>query len=372
MKNKSVLQSILAGLFVVLVLVASNSIVRAQGSPPTTNWIGTSGDWFTATNWSGVQPNPLVDAFINNTGAAQILLGGDGKAHSLTLGDNQGDLGSVSIGDTSSILEIGDGSACHGTIYIGNRGSGNLKIANGSHFGGLTSRYAYIASGVNSTKPNSSGTVTVEGHGTIWYVYDDDTCHGAGLFIGCTADSNGVGGTALVDISDGAFISVHNLDGGNGVMVGLSGTVTGSGTLEMVGPPGASPTPSSITAKVFGTLAPVGLLTIDGNLDLTTTNHTANTVLHVTPQANDEVYVSQHSGGGSAHLDGRVTVIMTGTFTAGTLITGLVHADASLNGTTFRFESIIPPSGGPCINPEIQYDYVLNNVNLYIKSCGGH
>ena len=73
MKNKSVSHLVLTGLFVVLVLAASNSIVRAQGSPPTTSWIASRGDWFNCNNWSGVCPNPQVDAFINNGGQAQIL-----------------------------------------------------------------------------------------------------------------------------------------------------------------------------------------------------------------------------------------------------------------------------------------------------------
>ena len=75
MKNKSTTKSVLMGLFVILMLAASNSIVRAQGSPPTTNWIGTTGNFFDCNNWSGACPNPLVDAFINNGGQAQILDG---------------------------------------------------------------------------------------------------------------------------------------------------------------------------------------------------------------------------------------------------------------------------------------------------------
>jgi T5SS/PEP-CTERM-associated repeat protein len=365
MKNKSVSQSILTGLFVVLVLAVSNSIVRAQGSPPTTSWIGGTGDWFTPGNWSGVLPNPLVDAYINNGGEALIYSGGDAMAISLTLGDNQGDAGSVIIADASSVLQVGN-------IYIGNRGSGNLKIANTGHNGGITSRYAYVAAGANPIKPASNGTVTVEGNLTIWDIFDDPPLSfGAGLFIGCTADSNGAGGTALVDVEYPAYISVHNHDGGFAVTVGHSGTLTGSGTLEMVGSSGTpTPTPSSITAKVFGTLAPTGLLTIDGNLDLTSLTNTSNTVCHVTPQANDEVYVSQLSGGGHAHLGGRVTVIMTGSFTAG-MSFPLLSAQGGLDETSFLYTSIIYNSNpwDPCLDRVITYD--ANTVYLEIHDCGG-
>ena len=73
MKNKSVLQRILTGLFVVLILASSNSIIRAQ-SCPSTSWTASRGDWFTPGNWNGCTPNLTTDAHINNGGPANIVL----------------------------------------------------------------------------------------------------------------------------------------------------------------------------------------------------------------------------------------------------------------------------------------------------------
>jgi hypothetical protein len=77
MKNKSILQSILTGLFVVLVLAASNSIVRAQDCRATT-WTnqGVTGSWFDYHNWdnNGVPDNNHC-ALIDNGGIATVACG---------------------------------------------------------------------------------------------------------------------------------------------------------------------------------------------------------------------------------------------------------------------------------------------------------
>jgi T5SS/PEP-CTERM-associated repeat protein len=214
-----------------------------------------------------------VDAAINNGGHAQILGGPNhAAAESLVLGDNQGNSGSVTIdGDGSAVLDVG--GSCRGTIYIGNRGSGNLTITGQGY---IRSRYAYVAAVANPTRPTASGKVTVKGPGAVWYLYDyyaDPGCSGAGLFIGCTANTN-IGGTGIVDVADAGTIAVTSLDGATAVKVGLSGTLTGHGLVYIGG--------VSKAAEVHGTLAPTGALEIRGNLNL---ELSANTVFNVTPQA---------------------------------------------------------------------------------------
>lgn len=359
MKNKSASHLVLIGLFVVLVLAASNSIVRAQGSPPTTHWIlqpPATGDWFTPGNWSPGSPNPLVGASINNGGHAQIHGGPNhATAEFLVLGENQGDSGSVTIdGDNSAVLDVG--GLCRGNIYIGNRGSGNLTI---SGQGYIRSRYGYVAAVANPTRPASNGTVKVK-NSAIWYLYDtynEPGCSGAELFIGCTANSNN-GGTATVDVSGGAQIRVLSDGGSTGVKVGLSGTLTGDGLVYIGGVTKA--------VEIHGTLAPKGGdLEIAGNLNL---ELSANTVFNVTPQAWDNVRVTNLTGGGAATLLGRITVIMTGNFMAGMSFT-LLYADTGLNQTQFMSESIIYNSNpwDPCITPVITYD--ANRVYLEIHGC---
>lgn len=342
-------------LFVVLVLAASNSIVRAQECPGTSNWIGGTGGWFVGTNWSnGCVPNVTVDATINNGGHAQILGGPNhAAAESLVLGDNQGDKGSVTIdGDGSAVLDIG--GACRGTLYIGNRGSGNLTISNQGY---IRSRYGYVAAVDNGTGRASNGKVTLK-DSAVWFLYDyfDPAfgCSGAALFIGCTANSNN-GGTATVEVSDGARIEVDSLAGATGVKVGLSGTLTGNGLVYIGG--------VTKGVEIHGTLAPkAGDLEIRGNLDL---EWSANTVFHVTPQAWDNVRVTNLTGGGVADLDGRITVIMTGNFTAGMSFTLLYADDGRINKFDHESYVFLDPLG-PCLAPTI--DYGANDVNLVIES----
>jgi hypothetical protein len=162
-----------------------------------------------------------------------------------------------------------------------------------------------------------------------------------------------------VNVSAGATIAVVNRADAPGATVGRSGTLAGSGDLQLGGT-----TSLSETARVYGTLAPAGALTIEGNLDLTAgNNNTANAVFHVTPTASDSIQVSQITGGGNATLGGRVTVIITGTFTYFPRSFTLLHADAGLGTTTFAYESITAPG---CISAAINYD--ANNVNLVLTS----
>ena len=165
-----------------------------------------------------------------------------------------------------------------------------------------------------------------------------------------------------MDVQDGATVEVESSVGGHSdVQVGLSGTLTGNGLFILGGP-----TQSSETTSVLGTLAPAGALTIAGNLALTST---ATTMCNVTPQASDNVQVVQQyqgrTGGGfwgHATLGGRLSVIMTGTFTPATTFT-LLHADAGRLGT---FTSIsIAYSPVPTYTPVITYD--ANNVYLYLR-----
>jgi T5SS/PEP-CTERM-associated repeat protein len=361
MKNKSALQSILTGLFAVLVLAASNSVVRAQNCPSTT-WIGGiggTGDWFTAGNWSGCVPNITTDAYINNRGTAQILGGPDhATTQSLTLGDNQGDSGNVAVDGASAVLDVRS-ELCGGNIYMGYRGSGTMQISNGAK---INSRYGYIAAVANPSTPSSNGKVTLVGSGTQWNLEDNagNGCPGAGLFIGCTASSD-VGGTALVDVEYPASIYVVSSANAPGVKVGPSGTLTGNGILNLV----IGSTLSSQTAVVLGTLAPaapapLGALAIIGNLEL---RSSATTAFNVTPQTLPtiaQVAVSQiHAIGGNAYLNGRISVTVTGNVPYGDYT--LLNASASLNGF-FSSESINTPG---CLRGSIRYD--ANNVYLHLE-----
>jgi hypothetical protein len=359
MKNKSVLQSILTGLFVVLVLATSNSTVRAQSCTSTTTWNAGTSSWFNSLNWSNGIPDSTKCAYINNGGQAGVH-GGNAVAQNIILGNSQNQSGLVTVDtDHTSILDAGT-SSCRGEIYIGNAGSGTLSIVDTAY---VRCRYAYVAAVSNPSRPASNGNVKVEGSGTVWYIYDNpSTCTGAGLFIGGTG--SGGGGTGSVLLTGGGTIEVTNRANAGGVRVYGSGTLAGDGLVTI----GGGTTALSKTAVVSGTLSPgSGALEIRGNLDLTPAG-TSNTIFHVTPTTFDQLKVTQGTGGGVATLGGRITVIVTGTFSYFPRTFTLLHSDNGLNGTEFLYESITLP-GGQCISADIQYD--TNDVNLVLTStCG--
>ena len=274
------------------------------------------------------------------------------------------------IDNYPALLDIGS-SLCRGDLYVGYQGSGNLSITND---GRVRSRYGYVAAA-----PKSNGKVSIKGSGqSRWNIFGDASngCPDAGLFIGCTANSNGDGGTALVNIEFPGLITVLSYVDAPSVTVGKSGTLTGNGHLEVLGY-----TAASQTAKVFGTVAPTGPLVIEGNLDLknaaSSYPDTANTIFHVTPEGTDVLYVvvNEIGGGGLVTLGGRITVVMTGAFTVGQYFT-LLHAQNGRSGTKFAFQSIMFMSGaGSPICPVINYydnpDPLnpFSEVVLTITSC---
>lgn len=130
-----------------------------------------------------------------------------------------------------------------------------------------------------------------------------------------------------------------------GLYVYGSGTLTGNGTIS-----------TTNATTIDGTLAPNWILTVGGHLGL---NPSATMQCSVTPQNLNQVNVSVS---GTAGLDGRVSVTMTGTFKPGTTFT-LLNADGGVFGR-FSTESInFPP--GQNFTPKIIYD--THHVKLYLQ-----
>jgi len=293
-----------------------------------TIWTGSTGDWFNPSNWSNILPDcgghciigGSTEAQINNGGTAQITTPTPtAYVCQLFFGyNNSGESGKLSV-------DHGTLNMCN-EIFVGYHGRGTLSITNG----GVVSTLPVGAS--IASLQNSNGTVTVDGANSQW------TITGA-LYLGGTI--NGSGGTGLLTFTNGGTVSASS------VHVYKSGTLTGNSTVS---------TTSGMTVE--GTVSrTVGTLSIGGDLGLT---RNATTQCSVTPQDVNNVDVSVS---GTATLDGRLSVTMTGTFTPGTQFT-LLHA--GVRNLTFFSVSITYPTG-QCFTPVIRYD--ANNVYLYLQPC---
>ena len=298
-----------------LALCASPGTTLGESCIGQTNWNVPSGNWFVAANWSAGVPNSGTSAQINNGGTATI--GSTGAAScDLTLGGAATEFGTVVVDHGAYAITF--------DAAVGGYGNGVLTITNG---GTVTAALAAIAAVAGS---NSAATVT--GTNSQWTLSGE-------LDVGA-------GGTGLLTVTNSAAVTADS------VHVYTSGTVTGNSTVS-----------TTNGTTVEGTIEPSsGTLSMGGGLSL---QGSATTRCNVTPQAADNVSVS-----GMASLDGRLSVIMTGTFTCGTTRYTLPHASGGLSGTEFASVSIRYPTNQGFV-PHITYDgdYVYLDL-VFNNPCG--
>lgn len=252
------------------------------------------------------------------------------EAHSLTLGLNAGDSGSVEVIPFFGDLRIIE------SIFVGYRGTGTLTQT----FGTVTSATASIAS-LTGELWTSNGSATVDGTGSTWAVSGE-------VDVGGT--TTGAGGTGLLTVTNGGTVSA-----GASVHVWNSGTLAGNGTINV--------NSGSGTATFDGTLAPKGegtTLIIVGNLQL---DGGSATQCKVTPQ--DPSTTPQVSISAQVSLGGRLSVTMTGDFSsAPTRFTLLSTSTFDADHRKFDSTSITYPTGQGCWYPVTTYDYPGGHLYL--------
>lgn len=297
----------------ILALWASPDIALADdGCTSQTNWGDSiTGNWFSQLNWDSGVPHLNTGAHVNN-GTATI--GGPGaEACNLILGETGRGTVSIDNGDLDVRFEL----------IVGSYGKSVLNITNG---GSVAAELLTIA-----IQENSNGTMSVDG-GTVAV----DTR----LDIG--GDAGSPGGIALLSVTSGGTVSAANAH------VYKSGTLTGNGAVTMT-------SPLTPVVTIDGTLAPTGTLTIGGNLTFVSGG---TMQCNVTPSSWDRVEVS-----GTATLNGRLSVKMTGTFTPPANFP-LLHASTLID--SFASVSITYPTD--CLVASIVYDRVNGYVNLHVES----
>lgn len=187
-----------------------------------TIWTGTSGDWFSAANWSLGVPDSSATAEIDNGGTAEIAANG-AAAHSITLGYDVPDSGYLTASGIGTLTVAAD-------ISVGYGGTGTLLITDGAQVSDYSGEIGYtINSGTGAT-----GTATVQGAGSNWTnTYELYVGYGTGtlnILSGATV-SDYYGYLGYYPESPGRSSGTANVDGAGSTwshdstfIVGASGT----------------------------------------------------------------------------------------------------------------------------------------------------
>ena len=213
-------------------VIATVQISALRPAQAQSNWIGTTSDWFTGSNWQGgvptsatnavldtIVPNPTV---VNTAGAqALALVVGESFTGALTIGSG----GTVLTGLSGGFLGNSPGST--GTVMVTDPGSiwnisGQLVVGGflGPAFGSLTVQNGGTVTNTEGSigfASGSTGTATVSGAGATWTNSGD-------LYIGRN-------GTGTLNITSGGTVSnaVGRVGGCDGCSTSAVGTVTVSG-----------------------------------------------------------------------------------------------------------------------------------------------
>lgn len=204
------------------------SPLRAQ------TWTGTTGSWFTGSNWSsGSQPNSSSTSYVDNGGTAQVStnsgvtqtleIGYNGTGNLLIqnggtisnqytiIGDSTSSVGIVTVTGSGALLTSSTSSTTsNGIVYVGGNGTGTLNVTNG---GDVLTETMWV--GYNS---GSTGTVKIDGAGSNLTV--------SGNF--CVGQS----GTGTMTLSGGAkaYSASTTYATWIGGLAGSQGTVTVTGS----------------------------------------------------------------------------------------------------------------------------------------------
>ena len=352
----------------VLAICSAPALAQIPTPSPSTTWTGGVGDWFNETNWSNdTVPNASLNALINNGGTAQITSAEAGVAETATLGLNLVDSGTVTVDGTTASLSMSAGCVntpegfFPGLLSVGYAGTGTLNIKNG---GTVSCLWGFMAAVAGDQFGTSNGTVSVDGEGSTLLL--TGSCAGAvrlfvgGHFIDGVGDDPG--GVALLSVTNGGLVDVHNLENQTSVKVGPSGTLTGNGTITTHGIDRLLHYLSYVTA-IQGTFVPTGQFTITQDLAIAPSPSEGTLLCNVTQGNAPKVAV-----GGEANLHGRLSVIMTGTFTNDITQYTLLEAAGGwyMSNTRFDDVSITYPTGQH-FRPKIVYsDSVPTKVILQL------
>lgn len=296
-------------------------------------WTGTTGSWFTNSNWSGnSQPGSSSTTYINNSGTAQVTTnsavsgtlyvgstatgslliqsGGSVTNQYTRIGNTSTGFGTVTVTGSGSILTSSISSTnSNGIIFVGLDGKGTLNVVSG---GDVATEEMYL--GYN---PGATGTLTVDGAGSSVTV--------SGFL------SVGDWGTGTMTVSSGGNVYSGNATYGSsigGSLTGAQGTVTVTGA-------------SSLWSTQ--TLSMGVASTTTGSLNINSGGAVTSTTANVGVGTNSTATVTVN--GGTWTVSNTLNVGQAGTGTLSLTNSGTVTASAVNLGTVSTGTGIVNVSG---------------------------
>ncbi len=192
-----------------MTLAMTSATANREAMAQISTWLGNTGSWFDAGNWSlfGGVPHENSFARINNGGTAEILAP-RADAEAVELGSNSDHSGALAVRGGALQLRLTGG----GLMRVGSFGAGTLTVLDG---GSISGRTGQIGAGSLST-----GTATVAGLGASWSNIEQ-------LFVGA-------GGTGTLDILRGGMVS-NTVTSGIDTSAIIGAVAGGNGTVNVDG-----------------------------------------------------------------------------------------------------------------------------------------
>ena len=301
------------------------------------NWLGGTGNWSNAADWSAGLPGSGNDVFIN-TGSDDVSLDTSFSINSLTLGGSTGSSQLTADGNPYTLTIAGALTINQsGNLYLSNDSMtvgasstnlGTLAIEYGSSVQ-VNGDFSNVTT-LNMGQANDSGSnmLTISGTlnnaGTMNVGYQAVAAGGAGTIL-----ARSLNNTGIITLAQGFGPSSLQITG-NGTNAGtisvtsaaafsVAGNLTNSGTLQTG--PGTFTCCESITIGTLtntstgtlslapdGTVVTIGTLQNQGQINLAGYQGEGGSTLHVTGDATNNGLIA---------LDGIVTMSVSGTLTNG-------------------------------------------------------
>ncbi|MGH8317796.1 MAG: PEP-CTERM sorting domain-containing protein [Steroidobacteraceae bacterium] len=229
-------------------------VVSTQGPPPTDNWIGASGTWSTAADWSDGAAPIVSQNVVVGTGTSE------GGTQTVTFGEASATIGSLTVQSSSS--PIG------GANYVLNIASGNtLNVTN------TVTNSAVLQVAASGATLNSGGTLS--------NAFALSVANGGTVTVGSSSAPASLVNTGQIAVDAGIYDSPDTLTTGGGSVL-ISGTLINNGAIlignsgQFAGDPGIT-TETLVRAGSLGTLSGTTVLanTLGGEITIAGENATS-------------------------------------------------------------------------------------------------